>query len=58
MEIIDDCFQDMSKLQYGVRVLIRVSDNESCDDPRLHEICKSLLEEDKVIMEEACSTPR
>ena len=51
-------FPRYDKLQYGARALIKVLDDESCEDPRLHEICKSLFEEDKVIMEEACSTPR
>ena len=58
VETIDDFFQDMTKEQYGVKVLINVLDDDSCEDPRLHEICKSLFEENKVIMEEACSMPR
>ena len=35
VETIDDFFQDMTKEQYGVKVLINVLDDDSCDDPRL-----------------------
>ena len=58
VETIDDCFQDMTKLQYGARVLIKVADDESCEDPRYSDTCKELLEENKVIMEDSCTSPR
>ena len=58
VETIDDCFQDMTKLQYGARVLIKVADDESCDDPRFSDMCENLLKEDKVIMEDTCSSTR
>ena len=58
VETIDDCFQDMTKLQYGARVLIKVADDESCEDPRYSDTCKELLEDDKVIMEDSCTSPR
>ena len=58
VETIDDCFQDMTKLQYGARVLIKVADDESCDNPRFSDMCESLLKEDKVIMEDTCSSTR
>ena len=55
---IDDCFNDMTKLVYGSRVLIKAVDDESCDDPRYSDTCKELLEEDRVIMEDSCTSPR
>ena len=38
METIDDFFQDMTKVQYGVNAVINVLDGDSCDDPRLQEL--------------------
>ena len=38
VETIDDFFQDMTKEQYGVKALINVLDDDSCDDPRLPEL--------------------
>ena len=58
IETIDDCFNDMTKLVYGSRVLIKAVDDESCEDPRYSDTCKELLEEDKVIMEDSCTSPR
>ena len=58
VETIDDCFQDMQKLKYGARVLIKTTDDESCDDPRFSDTCQNLFEENKVIMEDTCASPR
>lgn len=58
VETIDDCFNDMNKLEYGIRVLIKIADDESCDDPRFIGICQKLLNEQKVIIEDTCSSPR
>ena len=55
---MDDCFNDMTKLVYGSRVLIKAVDDESCDDSRYSDTCKELLEEDRVIMEDSCTSPR
>merc|ERR1719350_1314661 len=57
VETIDDCFQDMQKLRYGARVLIKTTDDESCDDPRFSDTCQNLFEENKVIMEDTCASP-
>ena len=45
VETIDDCFNDMKKLEYGIRVLIKVADDESCDEPRFIGMCQRLLDE-------------
>ena len=58
VETIDDCFNDMTKLVYGSRVLIKSVDDESCDDPRFSDMCQELLKDDKVIMEDSCQSPR
>jgi hypothetical protein len=56
IETKDDCFEDMTKLKYGSRVLIKVADDESCEDPQFGGLCEQLMKEDKVIIEETCSS--
>ena len=58
IETIDDCFEDMTKLLYGARVLMTNVDDGSCEDPRFKEQCEQLFKEDKVLMEADCSSPR
>ena len=58
IETKDDCFQDMTKLKYGSRVLIKVADDESCEDPQFGGLCEQLMKEDKVIIEDTCSSAR
>ena len=58
VETIDDCFNDMKKLEYGIRALIKIADDESCDNPRFFDMCQKLFDENKVIMEESCYSPR
>mgnify|MGYP001271307234 CR=1 FL=1 len=58
IETIDDCFEDMTKLVYGSRVLVKALDDESCDDPRFSDMCQELLKDDKVIMEDSCKSSR
>ena len=58
VETIDDCFNDMTKLVYGSRVLVKALDDESCDGPRFSDMCQELLKDDKVIMEDSCKSSR
>ena len=58
VQTIDDCFNDMAKLVYGTRVLIKVTDDEGCDNPRFSDTCQDLLKDDRVVMEESCTSPR
>ena len=58
IETIDDCFEDMTKLLYGARVLITNVDDGNCEDPRFKEQCEQLFKEDRVLMEADCSSPR
>ena len=55
---MDDCFDDMEKVTYGSRVLAKLVDDESCDDPRYTSICQEALENDKVVSEGSCQSPR
>ena len=55
---IDDCFPDMKKVQYGSRVLVKIVDDDSCEDIRNAELCQELLDQNRVISEEDCKTPK
>lgn len=54
---IDDCFQDMRKIEYGARILVKVVDDASCDDPQYKDSCESVMEENRIISEEECELP-
>ena len=55
---LDDCFDDMEKVDYGARVLAKLVDDESCDDPRYESICKDLISEDRIILDTSCQSQR
>ena len=54
----DDCFADMTKVVYGARVLVKSIDDVSCSDPNYEPLCQEAFEEDRVVMEDECTTPR
>ena len=53
---MDDCFEDMAKVTYGSRILVKLVDDQSCDDPRYESICLEALEQERIIMEDNCRT--
>ena len=52
----DDCFDDMRKITYGARVLAKLVDDVSCDDPRYEGMCEELIAQDRVLNEENCQS--
>ena len=54
---LDDCFSDMEKIEYGTRIFAKLVDDESCDDPRYAAICQSMIEQNRVVMENDCQSP-
>ena len=54
---MDDCFTDMKKTTYGVRVRAKLVDDVDCDDARYSSICKEVMDENRIIFEENCETP-
>ena len=54
---LDDCFDDMQKIMYGSRVITKLIDDESCDDPRYESICQDLIAQNRIVSEENCQTP-
>lgn len=54
---MDDCFDDMEKVVYGGRILAKLVDDESCDNPKYEKMCQDLINEDRMLLEENCETP-
>ena len=53
---LDDCFDDMRKITYGARVLAKLVDDASCEDPRYKDICEELIVQGRVLNEEDCQS--
>ena len=51
-----DCFEDIREVKYGARVLAKLIRDASCNDPKYQQICQDLLNENRVIEEDRCST--
>ena len=54
VQTMSDCFGDMREVIYGARVLVKIVQDESCDDPNNQDICQELFNEDRIIEEERC----
>ena len=55
---MDDCFDDMEKVTYGSRVLAKLVDDESCDNPKYTSLCQEALKNNNVVSEGSCQSPR
>ena len=55
---IDDCFRDVPKVNYGIRVRVKLIDDEDCDDYRYRSMCEELMTQNKVVYNNECSTQR
>ena len=54
---MDQCFDDMEEVTYGSRIIAKLVDDQSCDDPRYESICRDAMASDRVINEDDCQTP-
>ena len=55
---LDECFNDMPKVKYGSRVLVKIVDDESCDDSRYESMCQEMMDQNRIVLEDDCQTPR
>ena len=55
---LDECFPNMDKIDYGARVIAKLVDDESCDDPRYSSICQDLMQQNRTVLEESCETSK
>lgn len=52
----DDCFPEMTKVTYGSRVLAKLVNDVSCEDPRYQAICQEQSVQNRVLFEEDCQS--
>ena len=57
VQTMSDCFGEMREIMYGARILSKIVNDKSCDDPRYQDMCKEALDQGRIIEEERCSTP-
>ena len=55
---MDDCFNNVEKVTYGVRVLAKLVDDVNCDDPEFKEACDEEIANQRIIEEERCELPK
>lgn len=53
---LDDCFDDMEKVEYGARVYAKLVDDVSCDDPRYVSICQKQIDQNRIVIENKCQS--
>ena len=56
VQTMDDCFGEMRKVEYGVRVLAKIVKDQSCDDPRFHQECQDVMAEGRILEEDQCTS--
>ena len=55
---LDECFSDMEKIDYGARVIAKLVDDQSCDDPKYSSICEEAMQQNRTVLEESCETSK
>ena len=55
---MDDCFEDMKKVTYAARVHAKIVDDVDCEDARYESICQELIDENRIVSEDDCQTPK
>ena len=53
---LDDCFDDMEKVEYGARIYAKLVDDESCEDPRFASICQTQIDQNRILMDNECQS--
>ena len=52
----EDCFPENEKATYGSRVLAKLVNDSSCDDPRYRGICEELSDQNRIVVEDDCQS--
>lgn len=55
---LSDCDPSMPTISYGVRTIIKIIDDEDCENPKNQELCLEIEKEGRIIDEDACEMPR
>ena len=57
VQTMSDCFGEMQEVSYGARILGKIVNDQSCDDPRYQAVCEEVINEGRIIDVEQCTTP-
>ena len=57
VQTMSDCFGQMREVMYGARVLVKIVNDESCDNPKYQQACQEAMDQDRIIDEDQCTTP-
>ena len=57
VQTMSDCFGRMREVMYGARVLSKIVNDESCDNPKNQQACQEAMDQDRIIDEDRCTTP-
>ena len=52
----DECFSNTKKITYGARVISKLVNDVSCQDPRYQGICQELEVQNRIVFEDDCQT--
>ena len=58
VQTMSDCFGEIPEIMYGSRVLTKIVDDQSCDDPRYQKECQDLMDQNRVIDMDRCETAK
>jgi hypothetical protein len=58
VQTMSDCFGEMREIMYGARVLSKIVDDVSCDDPSYQQECQDLMSQNRIIEEDQCETEK
>ena len=53
-----DCFSDREPVRFGLRVITTLLNDAPCEDEKYQEMCQEALLQNRVILENQCTTPR
>ena len=57
VQTMADCFGKMRPVMYGARVLAKIINDQSCDDPKNQEACQEAMDQGRIVEEDQCTTP-
>ena len=55
---LDECFSRMEKITYGTRIIAKLVEDEPCDVPKYNEVCEEAIQNNRIVFEESCETPK
>ena len=57
VQTMSDCFGEMRPVMYGARVLAKIVNDQSCEDPNNQQACQEAMDQGRIVEEDQCTTP-